>query len=63
MRHSFSTDYLEKTKNPKALQGQLGHRTAEQTNHYAKITDAMKQQGMAEYDRSFSELLVVGENG
>ena len=43
MRHSFSTDYLEKTKNPKALQGQLGHRTAEQTNYYAKITDVKTQ--------------------
>jgi len=59
MRHSFSTDYLEKTKNPKALQGQLGHRTAEQTSHYAKITDMMKQDGMADYDKSFSELATV----
>lgn len=49
LRHSFSTDYLEKTGNKQALQGQLGHKHSKQTDHYAKITDTVKRNGMREY--------------
>ena len=38
LRHSYATDFLEKTGRKDALQGQLGHSSSKQTDHYAKIT-------------------------
>ncbi len=59
LRHSFATDFLEKTQNPKALQGILGHSTAQQTNYYSKITDGLMQKGMDQYKDSYSEIAEV----
>ena len=55
-RHSFATDFLAKTKNPKALQSILGHKTSQQTDHYAKITEELTREGVALYQESFSEV-------
>lgn len=51
LRHSFSTDYLEKTGDKQGLQGQLGHRSSKQTDHYAKITNTVKREGMRAYSQ------------
>ncbi len=59
MRHTFSTDFLEKTENPKALQGLLGHRHAVQTSHYAKITENLKIKGMDDYQKSLAKVLKI----
>lgn len=52
LRHSFATDFLEKTRDKEALQGILGHSSSKQTEHYAKITDEMVAQGMKRYETS-----------
>lgn len=49
LRHSFATNFLEKTGEQKALQAQLGHQTAEQTDHYAKITEKLQRSAMTKY--------------
>ena len=49
-RHSFATDYLEKTGNQRALQGMLGHQTSRQTDHYAKMTANTLEEGMKSYE-------------
>lgn len=59
LRHSFATDFLEQTQNPKALQGILGHQTAQQTNYYSKITDGLMQKGMDQYQGSYSDFAKV----
>ena len=61
LRHSFATDFLEKTGNKTALQGQLGHKSAKQTEHYAKITDMLKLEGIRAYDNRLNEGLNVVE--
>jgi len=57
LRHSFATDYIEKTGQEKALQAQLGHRDSRQTNHYAKITNHVTKSGMDFYDSSFGDVI------
>ena len=49
-RHSFATDYLEKTGNHRALQGMLGHQSSAQTDHYAKMTASTLEDGMKSYE-------------
>ena len=49
-RHTFATDYLEKTGNLRALQGMLGHQTSRQTDHYAKMTAKTLEEGMQQYE-------------
>ena len=49
-RHSFATDYLEKTGNHRALQGMLGHQSSKQTDHYAKMTANTLEDGMKSYE-------------
>ncbi|MGE4233556.1 MAG: tyrosine-type recombinase/integrase [Bacteriovoracia bacterium] len=50
LRHSYSTDFLEKTRDKVALQGQLGHRSSKQTDHYAKITNSAQLDGVRTYN-------------
>jgi integrase len=57
LRHSYSTDFLERTKDKLALQGQLGHSSSRQTDHYAKVTDATKRNGVQAYNQS-----LIGSN-
>lgn len=52
LRHSFATDFLEKTGDRSALQGILGHKHQRQTDHYAKITDIAKARGMKQYEEA-----------
>ncbi len=59
LRHSFSTDFLEKTGDKQALQGQLGHTTSKQTDHYAKITSVTVQAGVKSYSESLKGSNVV----
>ncbi|MGK5083979.1 site-specific integrase [Bdellovibrionota bacterium FG-1] len=59
LRHSYSTDFLERTGNKAALQGQLGHRTSRQTDHYAKITATTQQAGVRAYNESLHGSNVV----
>lgn len=51
-RHSFATDFLEKTGNHRALQGILGHQTSRQTDHYAKMTGVTLMDGMRQYEEA-----------
>ena len=51
LRHTFATDFLEKTGNKLALQGLLGHSSSRQTDHYAKITDSVIKAGVRAYDQ------------
>jgi integrase len=59
LRHSYSTDFLEKTDDKLALQGQLGHATSRQTDHYAKITSVTKKAGVQAYNQSMRDANVV----
>lgn len=61
LRHSFATDFLEKTGDRSALQGILGHKHQRQTDHYAKITDIAKARGMKQYEEASkaSRLLLI----
>jgi integrase len=52
LRHSYATDFLEKTGRKDALQGQLGHSSSKQTDHYAKITKNSIEAGVKAYDLS-----------
>jgi integrase len=62
-RHSFATDFLEKTGNHRALQGMLGHQSSRQTDHYAKMTGTTMEVGMKQYEeataKAKSELKVI----
>jgi|GEM_PF-1946407 len=49
-RHSFATDFMEKTGDHRALQGMLGHQTSKQTDQYAKMTAASIAKGMKVYE-------------
>ena len=55
-RHSFATDYLEKTGNHRALQGMLGHQSSRQTDHYAKMTASTLEEGMRSYEAKISKI-------
>ena len=59
LRHSFATDFLEKTGRKDALQGQLGHSSSKQTDQYAKITQNNIRFGVEAYDRSLRDANVV----
>lgn len=59
LRHSFATDFLEKTRNPQALQAQLGHKSSQQTEHYAKITSTLQEEGMRAYTQKLGGSSVV----
>jgi integrase len=59
LRHTFATDFLEKTGNKLALQGQLGHSSSRQTEHYAKITDSVIKAGVKAYDKQLQGSNVV----
>lgn len=63
LRHSFATDYLEATKNQHALREQLGHSDDRQTQHYAKVTEQLKAEGMKSYEKSLqnrSKVILFG---
>jgi integrase len=53
MRHSFATDFLQSTRDQYALQGQLGHKSSRQTEHYAKIIEGGVRQGIQAYQETF----------
>ena len=55
-RHSFATDYLEKTGDQRALQGMLGHQTSAQTDQYAKMTANTLEDGMRKYEAKLLQL-------
>lgn len=60
LRHSYSTDFLEKTGGDKsALQAQLGHSTSRQTDHYAKITETTQIRGVRAYEEGLRGTNVV----
>jgi hypothetical protein len=59
LRHTFATDFLEKTGNKLALQGQLGHSSSRQTDHYAKITDSIIKAGVKAYNQQIRNSNVV----
>jgi len=59
LRHSYATDFLEKTGRKDALQGQLGHSSSKQTDHYAKITRNSIEAGVKAYDLSLRDSNVV----
>jgi len=59
LRHSYATDFLDKTDQKIALQGQLGHSSSKQTDHYAKITSTKIQEGVWAYNRSFRDPNVI----
>lgn len=59
LRHSFATDFLEKTLNQHALQELLGHRSPKQTDHYAKRTKQLTETGLRAYEASFKDSSVV----
>ena len=59
LRHSYSTDFLQQTGNKQALQGQLGHSTSKQTDHYAKVTSVTIQAGVRAYSESIRDSNVV----
>jgi integrase len=59
LRHTFATDFLEKTGNKLALQGQLGHASSRQTDHYAKITETVVAAGIKAYDKELRGVTVV----
>lgn len=59
IRHSYATDFLERTGNKSALQGQLGHITSKQTDHYAKVTASAVQAGVRAYNESLRGSNVV----
>jgi len=63
IRHTFATDFLEKTGNQRALQGMLGHQTSRQTDHYAKMTGATLDKGMEQYEQATTALKLKIENG
>jgi integrase len=54
LRHSFATDFQEKTLNQLALAKVLGHKHLKQTEHYAKITNKTMQTGIEAYNKSLS---------
>ncbi len=53
LRHSFATDFLEKTGDHLALMKIMGHRDIRETFRYAKITDPTIQKGTDKYAESF----------
>ena len=53
-RNSFSTDFLEKTRDLRSLQGLLGHSTSRQTDHYAKMTQSTIKSGMEKYQAALA---------
>jgi hypothetical protein len=53
MRHSFATDFLQSTRDQYALQGQLGHKSSRQIEHYAKIIEGGVREGIQAYQKSF----------
>jgi len=59
-RHSFATDFLEKTGNHRALQGLLGHESSRQTDHYAKMTGVTLMDGMKQYEEA--KLKFIGQS-
>jgi len=59
LRHSYATDFLEKTGDKIALQGQLGHASSRQTDHYAKITANSVKAGVKAYDKALRGSNVV----
>lgn len=58
LRHSFATDFLEKTLNQLALQQTLGHKSLRQTEHYAKITQKLTEQSMSAYNQSYGGTVI-----
>jgi integrase len=52
LRHSFATDFLEHTENQHALKEILGHASLKQTEHYGKVTKALRERGLAAYAQS-----------
>jgi len=53
LRHSFATDFLEKTGDQNALKKILGHSDMRQTEHYAKVTQAAAERSVRSYQSSF----------
>lgn len=53
LRHSFATDFLERTQNQHALKEQLGHKSLKQTEHYSKVTKALTEAGIRAYEKTF----------
>jgi len=54
LRHTFATMFMNLTGMEKSLQGILGHKTPKMTNHYAKLTDHIREQGMNEFQEAIS---------
>lgn len=57
LRHTFATSFLEVTNNPSALKKILGHSNMEQTEQYAKVTNAMTNEAVREF-----EVSLIGAN-
>lgn len=55
LRHTFSTDFLQNTRDQHALSKLLGHTTTRQTEHYAKITNQMIHEGYSQYKKHLEE--------
>lgn len=55
LRHTFGTDFLEKTENPHALKELLGHSDMRQTEHYAKTTETLVRRGVLAFHRELRE--------
>ena len=55
LRHTFSTDFLQSTRDHHALSKLLGHTTTRQTEHYAKVTNVMVNQGYTLYKKTLEE--------
>ena len=53
-RHTFATMFMTLTGREKSLQGILGHKTSKMTDHYAKLTDQLREQGMVEFEGAIS---------
>ena len=63
LRHSMATDFLEKTSNQLALSKILGHKNLKQTEHYAKITSSVTEQGIETYNKSLEGDSVIDLKG
>jgi integrase len=55
LRHSFATDFLEKTQNPHALKELMGHSALKQTEHYSKVTEKLIERGALEYQKQLEQ--------
>ena len=55
----MATDFLEKTSNQLALSKILGHKNLKQTEHYAKITSSVTEQGIEVYNKSLDDTSVI----